>query len=165
MPDEIQAYSEPDVNRRRTTEEIRRDIDEGKEAISDTVNQLTNKIHDKLDWREYVKDNPVAVLGASVGLGFLAALVFVPRRGPVDRLIDELRDMRTDMRSAGSRAFGGGQQQGIIAGTLMGFATKAAHDWISNLITPSGAEHNRERVSAPQGTAVRDMPSQTRFRK
>ena len=54
----------------RSTEEIRQDIAKGEENISQTVEQIGERIKEKLDWRGYVRDSPYWALGVAAGLGW-----------------------------------------------------------------------------------------------
>lgn len=57
----------------RSTEDIRNDISKKEENIQQTVEQIGERIKEKLDWREYVKASPYRALAAAVGIGCLAA--------------------------------------------------------------------------------------------
>lgn len=57
----------------RSAEDIRSDISKKEENIHQTVEQIGERIKEKLDWREYVKASPYWALGAAVGLGCLAS--------------------------------------------------------------------------------------------
>jgi len=118
---------EPDVE--RSTEDIRRDIAKKEENISRTVEQIGERIQEKLDWRGYVKDSPYWALGAAAGIGFLASGMFRTRATPVERIMDslagEVRDSLYGLRAAAAGP-------GLIKVTLLGIAAKAAADWLKN---------------------------------
>jgi ElaB/YqjD/DUF883 family membrane-anchored ribosome-binding protein len=124
---DLSTIREADVE--RSTEEIRQDIAKGKENISQTVEHIEERIKEKLDWREYVKDSPYWTLGAAAGLGYLASGMFRKRATPLERFLDsisgEVRDSLGGLRAA---ALG----PGLIKVTLLGMATKAAALWIKN---------------------------------
>jgi len=125
---------EPDVE--RSTEDIRRDIAKKEENISRTVEQIGERIQEKLDWRGYVKDSPYWALGAAAGLGFLASGMFQTRATPVERIMDsiagEVRDSLDSLRAVATGP-------GLIKVTLLGIATKAAAGWLKNATSTAAA--------------------------
>src|SRR5215475_13734778 len=64
----------------RSAEEIRQDIAARRESITETVDRLSDRFQQTLDWKAYVSDHPLAALGVAAGLGFLAARMIKPRR-------------------------------------------------------------------------------------
>jgi ElaB/YqjD/DUF883 family membrane-anchored ribosome-binding protein len=118
---------EPDVE--RSTEDIRRDIAKKEENISRTVEQIGERIQEKLDWRGYVKDSPYWALGAAAGVGFLASGMFRTRATPVKRIMNsvagEVRDSLDSLRAIAAGP-------GLIKVTLLGLATKAAAGWLQH---------------------------------
>jgi ElaB/YqjD/DUF883 family membrane-anchored ribosome-binding protein len=81
----------------RSAEEIRRDIASTRESISETVDQLSNRFEQKLDWRTYVSDYPLAALGVAAGIGFLASGLFRRRGSSKHRVTDALADAVEDL--------------------------------------------------------------------
>ena len=57
--------------RGRSTEDILQDIDREEENLSRTAQQIGDRIKEKLDWSEYVKDSPYWALGIAVGICLL----------------------------------------------------------------------------------------------
>ena len=113
----------------RSTEDIRQDIAKGKENISQTVEHIEERIKEKLDWREYVKDYPYWTLGAVAGLGYLASGMFRKRATPLERFLDSIgEEVRDSLGGLRATAVG----PGLIKVTLLGMATKAAAHWIKN---------------------------------
>ena len=80
----------------RSTEDIRQDITKEEQNLSQTVEQIGERIKEKLDWRAYVKDSPYWALGAAAGLGYLASGMFITRTTPMERIMgsiaEEVRD-------------------------------------------------------------------------
>lgn len=113
----------------RSTEEIRQDIAKKEENISQAVEQIGERIKEKLDWRGYVKDSPYWALGAAAGLGYLASEMFITRTTPMERIMGsiakEVRDTLGDLRA-------GAAGPGLIKVALLSIATKAAVSWIKN---------------------------------
>ena len=120
----------------RSTEEIRQDIAKGEENISQTVEQIGERIKEKLDWRRYVKDSPYWALGAAAGLGYLVSGMFKTRTTPVERIMDSIAGKARD--SLGG-VFAGAAGPGVIKVTLLGIATKAAAGWIKKATATAGA--------------------------
>jgi len=124
----------------RSTEEIRQDIAKGEENISQTVGQIGERIKEKLDWREYVKDSPYWTLGAAAGLGYFVSGMFKTRTTPVERILGSIAGEVHDSLGALRAAAAG---PGLIKVTLLGIATRAAASWIKNAtataVTSSGA--------------------------
>jgi ElaB/YqjD/DUF883 family membrane-anchored ribosome-binding protein len=118
---------EPDVE--RSTEEIRRDIAKKEENLSRTVEQIGERIQEKLDWRGYVKDSPYWTLGAAAGLGILASGMFRTRTTGMERIMNSVAgEVRGSLD--GLRAITAGP--GLIKVTLLGLATKAAAGWLKH---------------------------------
>ena len=83
----------------RSAEEIRLDIAARRESISETVDRLGDRIHETLDWREYVAEYPYVALGLAAGLGFLVAGIFKIKREPTprERIYDALAEITEDL--------------------------------------------------------------------
>jgi len=113
----------------RDTEDIRQDIAKGKENISQAVEQIGERIKEKIDWRGYVKESPYWALGAAAGLGYLASRMFTRRTTPIERL---MRPIAEEVRDSLGGMLAGAAGSGLIKVTLMGIATKAAASWIMN---------------------------------
>ncbi len=131
----------------RSTEDIREDIAQDKENISLTVEQIGERINEKLDWRGYVKDSPYWAIGAAAGLGYLGSRVFIKRATPVERIIGSIAE---EVRSSVGGLIAGAAGAGLIKVTLIGIATKVAADWIKNATSTAGA---------PNGAAPRPQPA------
>ena len=116
----------------RSTEDIRQDIAKGKENIYQTVEQIGDRINEKLDWRGYVKESPYWSLGAAAGLGYLASRMFLTRTTPMERI---MRPIAEEVRDSLGGLIAGSAGSGLIKVTLMGIATKAVASLIKNAIT------------------------------
>ena len=113
----------------RSTSVIRQDIAQGGENISQTVEQLGQRIQEKLDWREYVKASPYLTLGIAAGLGCLASGLLRKRTTPGERLARILAEKVGDsLGSLRNEAAG----PGLIKATLLAIAVKTAADWLQN---------------------------------
>ncbi len=129
----------------RDTEDIRQDIAKGKENISQAVEQIGERIKEKIDWRGYVKESPYWALGAAAGLGYLASRMFTRRTTPIERL---MRPIAEEVRDSLGGMLAGAAGSGLIKVTLMGIATKAAASWIMN--PTSTAVANDGAATRPQ---------------
>lgn len=83
----------------RSAEEIRQDIAARRESISETVDRLGDRIHETLDWREYVVEYPYIALGLAAGVGFLVAGIFKIKRDPTprERIMDAFAEITEDL--------------------------------------------------------------------
>ena len=140
-----------DANAERSSEEIRQDIAKGEENLSQTVEQIGERIKEKLDWRGYVKDSPYWALGAAAGLGYLASGMFVTRTTPMERIMDSIAEKARD--SLGGLLVGAAGP-GLIKVTLLGIATKAAAGWIKNATATAGASGGGPRPQTGGGSTI-----------
>jgi hypothetical protein len=125
----LRNTTEADV--KRSTEEIRHDIAMKDENISRTVEQIGERITEKLDWRGYVRSSPDWALGAAAGLGYLVSGMFRTRTGttPTDPIMDPIaeagRDSNDDVRTEAAGP-------GLIKMILLGIAANAFSGWMRN---------------------------------
>lgn len=130
------SSKEKEANFERSSEEIREDIANERENISRTVDQIGERIQEKTDWREYVKDSPFWAIGAAAGLGYLASRLFITRTTPMERIVTTLADgVHDSLDGLHARS----ASPGLIKLTLLTIATKAAADWIKNASSPAEA--------------------------
>jgi ElaB/YqjD/DUF883 family membrane-anchored ribosome-binding protein len=136
----------------RSTEDIRQDIAKGEEDLSQTVEQIGERIKEKLDWREYVKDSPYWALGAAAGLGYLASGMFRKRTTPMERIMGSIAEK---VRGPLGGMLAGAAGPGLIKVTLLGIATKAAASWIKNATSPTVASGSTEpRPQTGRGSTI-----------
>ena len=118
----------------RSAEEIRQDIAAKRESISETVDKLGDRIHQTLDWREYIAEYPYVALGAAALVGCMFAGIFKRRPSPRERIYDALaesiEDVRDNLRSSIEGAVGkkgglGKTAKAAVTATI----TKAAIDF------------------------------------
>lgn len=118
----------------RSATEIRQDIAAKRETISETVDKLSNRLHQTLDWREYVADYPVASLGVAAGIGFLVAGIFKHRPTPQERIVDALAELTEDLTGRVSDIAGSALKKKLVSSktvkaAITGVITKAAMDY------------------------------------
>jgi len=141
----------------RSATDIRNDIAARRESITQTVDQLGEKIHEVLDWKGYVRRYPYASLGLAVGTGFLVSRIFKKKSSPVDRLVEAISDraerLGDDLRKSATRLIMKTAAPGLFRGTLYGIAGKALMQYLQNRV--AAAEGNGANLS-PE-TDWRDM--------
>jgi len=141
-----------EVDVERSTEDIRQDIAKGEAEISQTVEQIGERIKEKLDWRGYVKDSPYWALGAAAGLGYLASRALIPRTTSMERIMDSIAEKVRDSLG-GLLAVAAGP--GLIKATLLGIATKAAVNWLKQATSTAVARGGAEpRPQTARGSTI-----------
>jgi len=123
----------------RSAEEIRHDIAARRESITETVDRLSDRFQQTLDWRAYVSDYPLAALGVAAGLGFLAARIIKPRPSAGKRIknalaygIEDLAGrFRNQLENVAPNRSGSGLGRTVKA-ALTGLVTKAATDYLQD---------------------------------
>jgi hypothetical protein len=135
----------------RSTEDIRQDIAKGGENISQAVDQIDERIQEKLDWRGYVKDSPYLALGAAAGLGYLASRMFTTRTTPMERIMGSVAE---GVRDSLGGLITGAAGPGLVKVALLGIVTKAAAGWVKNATSTAGASGGAEprAQTAPDAT-------------
>ncbi len=141
----------------RSSTEIRNDIAARRESITQTVDQLGEKIHEVFDWRGYVRRYPYACVGMAVGTGFLVSRIFKKKASPLDRLREALSDraeqLGEDLRKSAMKVVMKTVSPGLVRGTIYGIAGKALMQYLQNRV--AHAEGNGANLS-PE-TDWRDM--------
>jgi ElaB/YqjD/DUF883 family membrane-anchored ribosome-binding protein len=142
-----------EANVERSTEDIRQDITKGRENISQAVEQIGERIEEKLDWRGYVRDAPFLAMGVAAGLGYLASGMFISRTTPLERIMDSIADEIHDSLG-GLRAGAGTAGPGLIKVALLGIATQVAANWIKNATSPTAASGGAPSSRAGRGSTA-----------
>lgn len=129
------------VHDERSSKEIQQDLAARGEQFSRTIEQLGERIEEKLDWRGYMRKSPFWALGTATGLGFLAAGMVRRRSTPVERLLDSLN-------SSVRGSLSGTARPGLVRLTLLGIAAKTATHWLNKApslaATSSDVEHQAD---------------------
>lgn len=81
----------------RSAESIRRDIAARRDSISETVDELSDRVQAALDWRTYVAEHPFLAVGATAGLALTLAALVKRRASPQDRIMDALAESVEDL--------------------------------------------------------------------
>jgi hypothetical protein len=75
----------------RKIEELRQNIVQTRQEISETVDQLGEKFKASVDWRSYIGQYPLVAVGGVALLGFyLTRKLLVPKRSTTDELLQNL---------------------------------------------------------------------------
>jgi ElaB/YqjD/DUF883 family membrane-anchored ribosome-binding protein len=135
----------------RSAEAIRQDIAAKRDTISETVDKLGDRIHESLDWREYLADYPMVALGLAAGVGFLVSGIFKHRPTPQERIMDAVADITEDLTDRVSSVAGSALKKKLISGktvkaALTATVTKAALDFAKQKaqgILAGNGSHNR----------------------
>ena len=132
----------------RSAEEIRQDIAARRESITETVDRLSDRFQQTLDWKAHVSNHPLAALGVAAGLGFIAARMIKPRPSAGKRIKDALAYGIEDLagrfhhqlENVAPYKSGFGLSRTVKA-ALTGLITKAATDYVQNRFVDRFAGH------------------------
>jgi ElaB/YqjD/DUF883 family membrane-anchored ribosome-binding protein len=126
MAEREHLSNEKEADVERSSEDIRRNIAKEKENISQKADEIGDRIKEKLDWREYVKDSPYLAVGVAAGLGYIGSRVLTTRTTAMERIMDSIAgEVRGSLGGLNAGP-------GLIKLTLLGIATKAAVRWIKH---------------------------------
>ena len=126
MAEREHLSNEKEADVERSSEDIRRNIAKEKENISQKADEIGDRIKEKLDWREYVKDSPYLAVGVAAGLGYIGSRVLTKRTTAMERIMDSIAgEVRGSLGGLNAGP-------GLIKLTLLGIATKAAVRWIKH---------------------------------
>lgn len=141
----------------RSAEAIRQDIAAKRDTISETVDKLGDRIHETLDWREYIGDYPMVAIGVAAGVGFLVSGIFKHRPTPQERIMDAVADITEDLTDRVSSVAGTALKKKLISGktvkaALTATVTKAALDFAKQkaqgMLAGNGAQDRSARGGA-----------------
>jgi ElaB/YqjD/DUF883 family membrane-anchored ribosome-binding protein len=60
---------------KRTTEEIRREIERARERLANDVSALEVEVKQQLEWRTHVRTHPMAFVGGAFAIGFVVGIL------------------------------------------------------------------------------------------
>lgn len=127
----------------RSAGSIRDDIATTRGDIAETVDKLTDRVQESLDWRSYVERHPFAAIGVAAGAGLLISGVLRKRTSPTERILKALADSVEDTT---------GRVRGTLSvlpgsGLRPGGAIKAA---VVGLLARKASEFVEERFNKPR---------------
>jgi ElaB/YqjD/DUF883 family membrane-anchored ribosome-binding protein len=105
----------------RSAEEIRNDIELKKQMISETVDRLNERLHERVDWRSYIRRHPFLAIGVAASLGFLVSGKLVRPETPVEKIADAIDHLS-----------GKAKEESFIKLILYGVATKIVTDLLKS---------------------------------
>ncbi len=105
----------------RSAEKIRNDIELKKQLISETVDQLNERLHEGMDWRSYVRRHPFFAIGVAASLGFFVSGKLVRPETPVEKIADAIDHLS-----------GRPKEESFIKLILYGVATKIVTDLLKS---------------------------------
>jgi ElaB/YqjD/DUF883 family membrane-anchored ribosome-binding protein len=81
----------------RSPAELRSEIEASREAITDTIKRLDNRMHRVVDWRAQVREHPMIAIGAAAAGGMLLAGMFRRKPTPRERIVDAIAESVEDI--------------------------------------------------------------------
>jgi len=152
----------------RSAVAIRQDIAAKRESISETVDKLGERIHETLDWREYVAEYPAVALGLAAGAGFLVSGAFKRTPSAQERIFDAVADLTEDMTDRVGGVMAGVIQKKLLSGTTVKAAVtamivKSAVEFfkkqLAGAINGDGSRRSPLESSAPRNSDTNVHPS------
>jgi hypothetical protein len=145
----------------RSAREIREDIAAKRETISETVDKLGERIHQTLDWREYVAEYPAVALGVAAGIGFLVSGIFRREPSPQERIMDAVADIAEDLTDRISDVAGDVIKRKLVSGktvkaALFAMMTKAAVDFAKQKALTAITGNNRQSADGQTSARQRE---------
>jgi len=142
----------------RSADEIRQDIIADRETIADTVDRLGDRLHQTLDWREYIAEYPAVALGLAAGSGILLSALFRREPTPQERIMDAVAELTEDLTDRISGVAGAVITRKILPGrTVKAAATamiaKAAIDLAKRKFGDAVAGRRFDRPSVESRTS------------
>lgn len=123
----------------RSPEVLRRDIQDKKEAIAETINRLDQRVQRATDWRAQAGDHPYLALGLAVGVGCLLSGIFKSKPSPRERIIEALaegvEDISNQVRDRIDSQFSRPATGGALKATVAALAAKAATTYLRNKLS------------------------------
>jgi ElaB/YqjD/DUF883 family membrane-anchored ribosome-binding protein len=113
----------------RSSQEIQADIIAKEQEISESVLELSERIQEKFDWREYVAKYPYAAVGIAAGVGVLASRLLPSPPTALERLKgtvgEEVSSRLNRMLTGTGKSVVGASLWGLASTLAMGFAQRA----------------------------------------
>jgi ElaB/YqjD/DUF883 family membrane-anchored ribosome-binding protein len=164
MVERLDLAAQPEIRDSgdRSANEIRRKIARERETIKDTVDKLSGRLQQSLDWREYVAAHPAVALGLAAGTGLLLSAIFKRERSPGERIKQAVADLAEDLTErvgdvAGDTLNRSQPRGNLLKGAATTLAAQAAIDFLKRKIGERGDRGRIERtpISAGESRAFR----------
>jgi hypothetical protein len=128
--------------RGRNAEEIRQDIAARRAAIATTVDRLSDRVDESLDWRTHVSNHPLAALGVAAGVGIVLSRVFKPRPSQRQLVFEALtngaddtkRMLRQILKEPAVRTPGA-----VVRAAVIAVITRAATNYLTDRLAGTDA--------------------------
>lgn len=152
------------MNGNRSSDEIRRDIEREKDNFSHTVEQIGERIKEKMDWREYVNNYPFLSLGAATGIGYLSSSVFRKRTSSIEQIMRPIaKEARKSLGGLRPESNSPGLARLILVGIVTKVATALIKDAASSQRASGTGPHYRAELDTAENPRVdRDIHNEKR---
>jgi ElaB/YqjD/DUF883 family membrane-anchored ribosome-binding protein len=115
----------PEESANRNPTQLRNDIEASREALTDTIKKLDDRMHRAVDWRAQVRDHPMIAVSAAAAGGILLAGLFRHKPTPRERIVDAIAESVEDLTDR-VRSRIGSQLTRTVTGSLLKSAITAA---------------------------------------
>ena len=155
MAETLETQYENLTDTERSAEELRRRIAAQEEKISEHLDEVSEKIEAKFDWRHYAGQYPYVTLGVAAGIGFLASRMLTPEPPTtMERVSGMIQE------AAGNRIgnFLSSRRQRTILSSLGGLALTLGAGLAKKAVTQAlfgGATSHRRTSTSETETAAR----------
>jgi ElaB/YqjD/DUF883 family membrane-anchored ribosome-binding protein len=145
------------AGRPRTADDIRHDIARNEEHISHAVEEISDRIKEKLDWRGYVQEAPYLSIGAAAAVGLIAAGMLKRKPSAIELFMDSIEGRAR--RSLGGLVADVTHQPSLLRKTVLSISVAALSTWISTAVstppkrtsgTPPPREQERTIITPAQ---------------
>jgi ElaB/YqjD/DUF883 family membrane-anchored ribosome-binding protein len=120
------------AGRPRTADDIRHDIATNEEHISHAVEEISDRIKEKLDWRGYVQEAPYLSIGAAAAVGLIASGMLKRKPSAIELFMDSIE-------GRARRSLGGlvadATQSSLLRKTVLSISVAALSTWISTAVS------------------------------
>jgi ElaB/YqjD/DUF883 family membrane-anchored ribosome-binding protein len=145
MVERLDLAAQPEIRDSgdRSVNEIRRRIAMERETIKDTVDKLSGRLQQSLDWPEYVAADPAVALGLAAGAGLLLSAIFKRERSPGECIKQAVADLTEDLTErvsviAGDTINRNRPAEGVLKTAATTLAAQAAIDFVRRKISEQG---------------------------
>ena len=134
----------------QSSEEIRQNIVAQEEKISETVEEVSERLKETLDWRQYIGNYPYLSLGIAAGLGYLTSRLLPEPPTTMEKISGAIGEI------AGNRVgnFFRGSRGNLIIEGLKGLALTIGAGLAKQIVTQAilggGDSSSARRTSNPQ---------------
>ena len=132
----------------RDPAQLRNDIEASREAITDTIKRIDNRMHRAVDWRAQVRDHPLVAVGAAAAGGMLLAGIFRRKPSPRERIADAIaesvEDIADNVRSRISTHLSRTMTSGLLRAAITTVVAKKATEYFLHMKADAMNSNNSE---------------------